>query len=388
MSMTAGSYAPPLGHEVLSAQSSSAPEEIINQMEAVMNLPPYDVHVTNRKSIGEPEQTPQAEYHSELVYFSDGAIRELTRATPNARWSPNISPYPVSATDALGTGPKGINRNIIIKGLAERGYYVEWLHHQGRHAEIPTNPEALKRMIHFIFGKSVGRSAHHQHALFDHLAEFGGVIYDPSQLLSVGDSRSAETGEAVDALAPQNNRRVLYGDYTAACFEHKPEPKEIPELLSIPLREGFSLGKLALGKLIDFVRSGDPRHITDYAGTLDLHPMNQLHELAWIWPLMCGDAGKYAKAVPLDAVGTRTLMTGDVMSQHLSLKEVHKPRRHIRFLLIDGTHFDLVRQQQDRLDRFERLAISLREHDFSFADITKSEMDEVIYGKDSKPLAA
>ncbi len=377
------------GHELPDTEFVPTVEAVNSHHQAVAELPPYEVHVVKRETIGEIEITPRAEYSSELVYFSDGAIRELTRGTPNARYfGQNQSDFPISGTDALGTGPKGINRKIIT-GLVELGYNVEWLHHQGRHAEIPTDIDALKKMGHFLFGKSVGRSAHHQHALFDHLSTFGGIIYDDRRLLSVGDSRGAMTGEAVDALAPQYGRSVLFSDYIAACFEHSPGVKNIPNLLRIMIpREGRSLGKLIIEKAIEVVRTGNTDEITDYLGTIDFHPMNVTHELAWLWPLMSGDAGKYSKAVPLDAVGVRTLEDKDVMSQQESWQHEYSKRRGLRVINRDGTHLDLVREQQVRIDRFERLLTVVNERDISVSGVPHDEMDKVIYGQDSESFAA
>ena len=376
------------GHELPETEFVPTLEAVNSHFQAVAELPTYDVHVVKRKTIGEIEITPRAEFSSELVYFSDGAIRELTRATPNARhFGQNQSDFPVSGTDALGTGPKGINRKIV-RGLVELGYNVEWLHHQGRHAELPTDIASVKQMGHFLFGKSVGRSAHHQHALFDHLAKFGGIIYDDKNLLSVGDSRGAMTGEAVDALAQQYGRNVLFSDYIAACFEHRPERKDIPDLLRMFPREGRSLGRMIVGKMIEVVRTGNTDEITDYLGTIDLHPMNVTHELAWLWPLMSGDAGKYAKAVPLNAVGVRTLEDNDIMSQQQSWQDEYSKRRGIRVINRGGTHLDLVHEQQARIDRFERLLQASHEHDDSISGIPHAVMDKVIHGQEFVSLAA
>lgn len=376
-------------HDLPSTEGHTLTNDISYQSPVLPDLPPCDVHVVKRVSIGEPEQTPRAEFNSELVYFSDGAIQELTRGTPNTSWhGDNIPPFAINGGDALGTGPLGINRTSIKYLAEELGYHVEWLHHQGRHAEIPRSLTAIKRMGHFLFGKSVGRSAHHQHALFDHLGNYGGALYDTSQLLSAGDSRQAETGEAFDAVAAFFNHKVLFSDYTANCFHHKPELKDVPDLLLTPIREGWSLGRLALDKFIDVVRSGDPEHITKYCGTFDPHFMNLIHEAAWIWPLSCGDAGKNAEHVPLDAVGVRTLLADDKMSQPAAWIKEHAKRPNIRVILKPGTHIDLVRQQQDRFDRFERLSQKLREHAFSISDISYEEMDWVIYGPEGYPQAA
>lgn len=374
----------PIGHELLGVDNATSLKTISDHINAVYTLPPYSVYVVSRQTIKEPEITPYAEFNSELVHFSDGAIRELTRATPLTQGhTRKNAELVVSGTDALFTGPKGINK-INILGLANLGYNVEWLHHQGRHAELPKDYETAKKVGHFLLGKNLGRSAHHQHALFYHLSILGGISYNDKELLSIGDSRGAMTGEAIDALAPQYDRSVVYSDYIAACFEHRPQIKDIPDLLRILPVESKSLGKIMLNRIVDVVRTRDVSSIAQHLGTVDLHPMNLTHEIAWIWPLMSGDAGQYAKAVPLDAVGTRTLEVKDKMSQHSSWTNEYSKRPGLRIIHRDGTHLDLLREQNDRLERFGRLMQSVKEHDFSLSNISTSTMDKVIYGDNSE----
>lgn len=155
---------------------------------------------------------------------------------------------------------------------------VSWLCHQGRHAELPITPRRLIRFGKFVFEKSIGKSAHHQHTLLDYLGSSGGMFTDI--IFSIGDSRGAMTGEGVDSIAKDYVRRVAYSDYIATCFEHVPKAKDIPDLLAIPLHEGRTLGSVALRRLKNDLQNGDIDHLVSFLGTFDLHPMNLIHEFA------------------------------------------------------------------------------------------------------------
>jgi hypothetical protein len=256
----------------------------------------------------------------------------------------------------LCTGPSGFNATVI-DGLARRGFAVAWLHHQGRHTELPTNlPKALQ-FAQFIVKKSIGRSAHHQHGLLDDLAY--NSDHDTRTILSIGDSRSSMTGEAVDALAPMYDRTVLYSDYTASCFEHRPTASELPALAASLPHEGAAFIRLARK-----LRQDPDQDAASYLGTFDIHPLNLIHEAAWLVPLIRGDAGRYGDAIPLDQNGVRTHLNGDTWSSGGSAweeKYLIRPNIHlIKRGLTNGheaRHFDLADPgiQADRFERLERV---------------------------------
>jgi hypothetical protein len=345
--------------------ASQATEEILDLQQpydaylaATASLHPYPGTVLSRESMSDPEMRPYATFHEELVTFTDGAVRTLTRVDPNPKFfgADRRNPFLVSAGDALCTGPSGFNATVI-DGLARRGFAVAWLHHQGRHTELPTNVPKALQFARFIVKKSVGRSAHHQHGMLDDLAL--NSDHNTDTILSIGDSRSSMTGEAVDALAPMYGRSVLYSDYNASCFEHRPTVRELPGLVaSLPL-EGTALIRLA-GKL----RKDPEFDVASYLGTFDMHPLNLIHEAAWLVPLMRGDAGRYGDAVPLDQNGVRTHLNGDTWSSGGTAWETkYSIRPNIRLIqrgLTNGRkarHLDLADPdiQADRYDRLERV---------------------------------
>ncbi len=106
-------------------------------------------------------------------------------------------------------------------------------------------------------------------------------------------------------------------------------------------------------------------------GTFDLHPMNVVHEIAWILPLLNGESGKYANAVPLNARGVRTLFKNDKMSQHESWQAAHADRPGIEFLILPGSHLTLALPeiQAMRHDRFTRLLNQMKQHNFKLPDV-------------------
>ena len=298
---------PSLGHQP-TEDVRDVTEPYQDYLAAVARLHPYPSAVVRRESVGSPESLPYATIHEERLTFEDGVVRTLTRVDPKANYfaADQLNPYVVSAGDALGTGPSGFNRTII-DGLARRGFAVAWLHHQGRHTEIPKDLNKALSFAAFVLKKSVGRSAHHQHGMLNSLAEHS--QHDTSTVISIGDSRSSMTGEAVDALAPSYGRRVLVSYYIASCFEHRPKLRELPLLATSLPNEG-----MAFLRLMHDLHNNPDVDIADYFGTFDFHPKNIINEIAWLVPLMRGDAGHYADAIPLDQNGIRVHLDGDIWS--------------------------------------------------------------------------
>ena len=331
-----------------------------DHLDAVNRLHPYPGAVLLRQAMGTPESLPYATIYEERLKFEDGVVRTLTRVDPKPKYfgSDRQNPYIVSAGDALGTGPTGFNRTVI-DGLARRGFAVAWLHHQGRHTEIPKDVSQALSFAAFLLKKSVGRSAHHQHGMLDSLAEHS--EYDVSTVISIGDSRSSMTGEAVDALAPMYGRTVV-SDYNASCFEHRPTLGELPLLATSLPHEG-----IAFLRLMRTLHNDPDVNISDYFGTFDLHPKNVINEIAWLVPLMRGDAGRYADAIPLDQTGVRVHLDGDIWSsggKAWEPKYAIRPNIHmIRRSKADGSkarHFD-IGDPSVQADRFVRLGRISRE---------------------------
>jgi len=318
-------------------------------------------------------------YYEEVVEFSDGTVRSATRAIVNrkVRAADSISPYTVTATDALCTGPTGHNREVIRR-LMTQGYDVEWLHHQGRHTKQPKTVYEGVAFLRALVTKSVGRSAHQQHAYLDDIAS-----QSENQLrtvFAIGESRGGMTGEAVIALARQYGRTVAYSDFLAQCYEHRPTRHELLESRTIPIDLLRALGRIGYQIIHADARNGNFRRTGEHLGTLDLHPYNLLNETAWVLPLMSGEAGAYADRIPNDSQGTRTLLDQDKMSQVSSWQERHAGRQGIRFIIERGTHLDLADKhiQERQRKRFERLMQQMQHNGFSLTGVN---FDYVTHGR-------
>jgi hypothetical protein len=183
--------------ELESAVKPIAAPELEAQQQAFLELPTYEVNVLRRTTHKDLGETPFARFTQEVVRFDDGAVRLLTRTAPKERYFGNsgVIPYAISGGDALFTGPDGMNAEFI-DSYAKIGYPVIWLHHQGRHAPFPTNRERIKTMAHFLSSKSVGKSAHHDHAVIDDLESKEAVDFNTAVILRDGFSRSSMSGEA------------------------------------------------------------------------------------------------------------------------------------------------------------------------------------------------
>ena len=128
-------------------------------------------------------------------------------------------------------------------------------------------------------------------------------------------------------------------------------------------KEAVSLAKL-VGNLIRRERGGEAGVIKKYAGTLDLHPLNILHEIAWIKPLLSGDDGIYSKAIPLDTRGVRVFLTKDGMSHYLDHQLIHTRHPNLAILVEPGGHIDGVHQTalNNRIARFANVLEYMRKH--------------------------
>lgn len=354
------------------------------QRKALETLPPYEVHITRWSEHKKPETVDQGTFHQETVRFSDGAVRLMTRFVPSENWfgTSGISPYPISATDALGTGPNGFNR-WLMEQLAEEGFPIIWLHHQGRHSVLPFTRARWQTMQRFLANKSVGRSAHHQLALLNHLD--GKLPHQTRQVVKIGDSRSSMEGEAEEALAPGYGCEVLYADYNAECFSHRAGADELIRLgLDQLPRERQALIRNIAEIAKEDLPNRDFRRLLGFIGTMDMRPLNLLHEAAWMRPLFNGDSGMYSKAVPLDAVGHRTQLSGDDMSHQTEVEQIHSIRPDIHVDILSGPkgerlqHIDLLSSyvQNRRMGRMRRVTNFMYEHDMDLTGIKLSDVLE------------
>lgn len=349
------------------------------QQQALSDLEHYPVRVVERTLHDDLGETSYARFTQERVRFSDGAVRLLSRAEPKRRYfgKEHISPFPISDGDALFTGPNGVN-NDLLDAYAKLGYPVEWLHHQGRHTLLPLSRKRMLTMMHFLSTKSVGRSAHHDHALFDDLDRRTGIAYDTSEVLRDGFSRSAMSGEAFVALAPLYKRAVLYSDLTAKCFA---EGYDTLGNAKAMVRQGPKEA-LGLGRLVQETMrrelAGERGAVLKMVGTFDIHPLNVAHEIAWIRPLINGDSGVYSRAIPLETVGVRGFLTQDDMSQYAAHLLIHASHPNLALVQDEGTHVEGVTQEmlRKKVERFSRVMDFMKAHDMTLSGLQPTDFLE------------
>jgi len=356
-------------HGSLSEESLfSSPLEA--QQAALNSLADYPVRVIRRNSLKDPIRTPKGTFYQETARYSDGAVRLTTIGVPHKVRVPNA----VVSGDPWFTGPDGFNR-IEIEQLVNDGFVVVWNHHQGRHSVAPTSREHIRTLARFLTSKSLAKSASQDHALLDKLGEQAN--FDTQNVIRRGYSRSAMSGEAFIAQAALSNvgREIIWSDLEGACYARKVGhwamakgvskqlPHEIQAVIDIKRQLAASL------KEDDDHR---PATLEDYKGTLDVHPLNLIHEFAWQRLLITGDAGRYAQAIPLEARGVRTAYEHDFSGQQIDWRRIHAPRQGIFIIEEEGGHLSGAepRMLQKKRMRMLRLRNYFEEHGYSFSGLT------------------
>jgi hypothetical protein len=382
------SVAPDIGHKikisaemvedlgnVVPIQGSLSEESLFNspaelQQTALDSLPSYPVRVVRRNSHKDPVRTSHGTFYQETARYSDGAVRLTTIGVPHQVRIPNA----VVSGDPWFTGPNGFNR-VEIEQLVNDGFVVVWNHHQGRHSVAPTSREHIRTIARFLTSKSLAKSASQDHALLDKLGETAG--FDTDNIIRRGYSRSAMSGEAFIAQAalPSIGREVVWSDLEGACFARKVGhlamakgvskqlPHEVQAVLDIKRQLAVAVQEDADHRIAN---------LEELKGTLDFHPLNMLHELAWQRLLITGDAGRYAQAIPLHARGVRTAYKHDFSGQQLDWRRIHAPRQGISIIEEDGGHLSGAepRMLHKKRMRMLRLRDYYEEHGFSFTGLT------------------
>ena len=351
-------------------------DAVAAQKAALDDIERYPVKVESRVFHNDVGETPYARFSQERVRFSDGAVRLLTRAQVKKRYfgKDNVSPYAISDGDPLFTGPNGLNEDFI-DAFAQEGFDVEWLHHQGRHALLPTSPRRVRTMLGFLSNKSVLRSAYQEHALFDHLGSTTGTRHDTSRPLRAGFSRSAMSGEAFVAIGPLFDRSIEYSDLLAKCFAVDPGIiGTISTFAKQAKAEGNGLLVLST-EAIGRQRSGEKGAVRKLAGTLDLHPLNLAHEIAWIPKLVRGANGEHSRAISLGTTGVRSFLDLDEMSQFAEQQLVHAAHPNLALILEVGAHVEGGRlvMIQKQAARFGRVRAYMLAHGMSLSGMQPSD---------------
>lgn len=386
--MSHGNQGAELGADTLSIQQAPSLERAFSldadilaaQQAAFEALPEYEVVVESRKPHKAPVEKEYGTLRQETVRYSDGAVRLVTLGIPDKSKftdTGGISAHAVLSGDPLFTGPDGLNDDKMERML-KAGFGFVWHHHHGRHSLLPTSRKRVQTIGRFLSSKSVGKSAHHDFALLDDLEEDPTFNFNLKEIILEGYSRRSMTGEAFIALSPRFGREVVLSDLDATCFL-----KRVSKfgMIILAVRQVPGEVKEGMGIVKDLVEEAvedrSLEGIVDYAGTLDGHPLNMAHELAWAPLLTNGDSGIYAAAVPLGHNGIRTQGTLDYMSQPEDLQRIHQHRSGIiHHSVIGGAHLFAARATYldvkfARLDKARLFGI---EHGGSIQGITAQDI--------------
>lgn len=337
-----------------------------DQQLALASIPRHEVDVVKRTTHKGPEHTASATYYEETVRYTDGTVRLMTLGVPKKL----LCETPIVSGDPWCTSPSGFNRKKI-ETLTEVGIPVVWNHHQGRHAVVPNSRARIKTMVRSVWSKSLDKSAAQDHALLDNLSATVGFRTD--SVIREGYSRPAMSGEAFIALAAYAGRHVVWSDLEAACYARR--AGLVSYGLTVLRQLPHEIVELAGTAREIAASSQDPVliHVTprDYMGTLDLHLLNVIHEIGWNRPLVNGDAGKYAAAVPLNHKGVRTTYSHDYSGQQAEWKRIHRDRPGIYLLTLAGAHLSGARPSMLTLkrNRFARIVSYALTHDQDLSDI-------------------
>lgn len=296
-------------------------------------LPPqitdYHIRHIERRSLKDPEVTATgAHIYQELCTFFDSnnhvVVREATIAVPNSNLVEAI-PNVVISSDPWATGPGGLNR-IKIKGLADMGYPVVWLHHADQRSPLQRN-------------KSISRSATQAHALLDDLDDKSD--FKVSEVVVDGYSRGGMTGEKFIALAGLHDRKTLFSILDAPCFATDMTPAEKRAAIIKQLPEEIKgIGALAVGHFKHGLKRGDLRALPEFAKTINLHYKNIAQEIMWAKALVNANVGSIIAHQPRNTAGIRNFFEADTISQQASYVDLYAPLKNVVVVAHDGAHIE------------------------------------------------
>lgn len=301
--------------------------EIFQPAELPEHVRNYNIRHIERRSLRDPEVTETgAHIYQELCTFFDSnnhvVIREATIAIPNKTLVETV-PNVVISSDPWVTGPGGLNR-IKIRGLADLGYPVVWLHHADHRSPLQRN-------------KSLTRSARQAHALLDDLE--GNAEFNTSEVVVDGYSRGGMTGEKFIGLAAAHDRKVLFSILDAPCFatDMTGAEKRAAIIKQLPA-EIKGIGSLAINHFVHGLKRGDLESLPEFAKTLNPHPKNVVQEIMWAKALINANVGAIIDHQPRDTAGIRNFFEADTISQQSEYVDLYAPLKNVVVVAHDGPH--------------------------------------------------
>lgn len=248
----------------------------------------------------EEDETRHAKIIKEKVWMEDGTHYDVTSTLAKNR----TIDIGILATSAWLTQDGGLNQDRALRS-ARLGIDTVFVSPQ----------QNLTRRGRF--GKSVCnmiRIADHFHLRHDR---------DPDNLWVDGISRGGMHALGVAAKAPyvDDDKQVIYGDYTVPCFPDGLQPAKdlamLPRLITNELGASTALLQIPFSTL---------KH---YPNTVSLSPKKQFQQLKEVPALLSGKVGEAARNMPPETFGHVTNYLGDIMGQGSRWAPILSPYENI-----------------------------------------------------------
>lgn len=308
-------------------------------------LPNYDTEIdtTYCKSMGTETHTGWDEAgkrrtlgttHLEEWRMSDGTRYDILIG----RTAQPTTFVPIIKDTAWGTQVHGLNTDVGRKFLS-LGYDF-----------LIKGPEKGSSI-------TLSHSAHNTHKVLDRAEDRG--IFNTARIALEGYSRGSMIGFGTNAYAAQNNREVIYSNFTDPCIAQPfgPNFETLTKLPVMPIElAAFGL-QIALSQF-------NPKRTAKLAATADLSRAGILQLARTGIPLFNGEAGALASQTPDTMKATVAFFGQSVANDQRIFTEILKDRPGVRTVMPDGGH---LRGIDDKIinhsiaPRFGRLALQLME---------------------------
>ena len=270
---------------------------------------------------------------SRQVIMQDGLDYTVKSFNPHHR----VTDIAVTMTVPWLTEPAGYNVHMALT-LAKLGFPVDLVSAE-RNVELKPD---------------LGKSAHNQLEINELTAMKHNR--DPEKLIATGVSRAAMIGLLLTALAGDDGREVVYGDYVVPCYPKSLTVGSIGKHALMPVSEAKTIRHL-----LDFPF----RTLQHYPTTFSVNPKRWVNHLAAMPELTSGVAGEAVRYMPIDTQGYVTAFSGDVMSQGENWQKLFAEFPNMEVELIKGGgHLSCAspRAIKSWKERFAKLGSDLEEN--------------------------
>ena len=238
------------------------------------------------------------------VVMTDGLEYTVKSFNPHSR----KTDIPVTMTVPWLTEPAGYNTHMALT-LAKLGFPVDLI--------------SAERNL--VVKPHLGKSAHNQLEINELTAMRHNR--DPEKLIATGVSRAAMIGLLLTALADEDGREVVYGDYVVPCY---------PKRLTVGNLGKHALMPMSELKTIRHILDFPFRTLQHYPTTFSIKPKMWVNHLAAMPELTSGIAGEAVKYMSPLTRGHLTAFRGDVMSQGENWQELFAEFPNMEVELING----------------------------------------------------